>query len=482
MGAKFRVSICILVCLVILCGFFGIVFTSLQTYTKFIEDDIKNISKLVATNVYSDIRNELTKPVFVSLTMANDSFLKQWLEFEPNEYNYYAHQEELVRFLCGIKSKYKYDAVFLISDATKTYYYFDGINKIIRPDNKHDQWYYSFIDRARLYEIDIDTDETNENCLSVFVNCRITNDEGKLLGVTGVGLEISKIQDLLFTFQNEYQLDVDLCDSEGIIQIDSDTSNIGIVNVFDNAILKKNKSNILSNSKSVEIFQDQGNPYTGYYITRYIDDLEWYLVVKKDTTMLETIFYKQIVFDIVIYIVVVLAMILIIIYLIRKNECKLSVLSKTDLLTQLLNRRGFNEHLERKTSETLDDRSLFVFVFDIDNFKCINDKYGHLFGDKVLISVGNLALGIFSNTGVVARWGGDEFAGYIEGLEEEIIKLADTFFHELNTNFEYQSIDATVSMGLTKTQPLDTAESIIYRADSALYLAKESGKNRYILV
>lgn len=468
--------------MVILCGFFAIVFTSLRTYTRFINDDIRNISKLVTTNIYSDIRNELTKPIFVSLTMANDSFLKQWLEQETNEYNRESHQKELERFLYGIKSKYDYDAVFLISDTTKTYYYFDGVNKIISPDNEHDQWYYSFLNRKLLYDIDIDTDEVNKDCLSIFVNCRILNDNGILLGVTGVGLEITKIQDLLLTFQDEYQLDVDLCDSTGIIQIDSDTSKIGALNVFDTAILRENKNQILSNTETLEIFQDSGTPYNGYYITRYIEDLDWYLVVKKDTTMLEKMFYKQIIFDFIIFVIVVFAMILIIIYLIRKNEYKLNRLTRTDLLTKLLNRRGFNECLEKKISESQDDGSSFVFVFDIDNFKHINDSHGHLLGDKVLISVGQLALEVFSNTGVVARWGGDEFAGYIEGLEGEVHKQVDTFFNQLHNNFEFQRINTTVSMGLTKIQTLDTVDSLIYRADRALYKAKENGKNRYIIV
>ena len=80
-----------------------------------------NISKLTATSIYSEIRNELTKPIFVSLTMANDNFLKNWLKEESDAIDAPSHQRELQKYLLGIKAKYNYNSVFVISAASKYY-------------------------------------------------------------------------------------------------------------------------------------------------------------------------------------------------------------------------------------------------------------------------------------------------------------------------------------------------------------------------
>ena len=84
MEKKFRTKISILILATIIIGFISVFITNSITYNRIIQDDIKNISKLTATNIYSDISNELTKPIFVSLTMANDNFLKSWLKDEKS--------------------------------------------------------------------------------------------------------------------------------------------------------------------------------------------------------------------------------------------------------------------------------------------------------------------------------------------------------------------------------------------------------------
>lgn len=82
---KQRNKVGLLISLIILIGIAAIVFFSFTTCSKIIKDDVLNISKLTSTNIYSEINNELTKPIFVSLTMANDSFVKQWLEQEDSQ-------------------------------------------------------------------------------------------------------------------------------------------------------------------------------------------------------------------------------------------------------------------------------------------------------------------------------------------------------------------------------------------------------------
>lgn len=113
---------------IVLIGFICITIINYCTYGIVIRDDIRNISRLTSLNIFSSISNELTKPIFVSLTMANDSFLKSWLRGENDSPEQIA---ELQDYLNGLKRKYDYSSVFLVSAKTNIYYHYNGINKVI---------------------------------------------------------------------------------------------------------------------------------------------------------------------------------------------------------------------------------------------------------------------------------------------------------------------------------------------------------------
>ncbi len=481
MERKLKIRANILICVIIFIGFVAVGVTSYNTYGNIISDDIANISKLTTTNIYSDIRNELTKPIFVSLTMANDSFLKNWLKDEAAG-NTAAHQEDLRQYLMGFRKKYNYDSVFLISEKSKVYYHYNGINKVLSPEDEHDQWYYNYIESGLTYDLDVDTDEANHNRLSVFVNCRVTDENGSLLGVTGVGLEIDHVQGLLQAFEDDYALEAMLFNEEGIVQVHTRANSIETINVFDDDIIAQNRQTITAEHGSLVMMEFREEPFDGYIITRYIEDLNWYLLVKKDTSVLERSMYAQILGDLIIYIVVTAAVLAISNRIIRKNDKLLINMTRTDLLTGLLNRRGFNESLEKVTGGAAEGKPYFVFVFDIDNFKKVNDSHGHLIGDNVLRVMGQVALDIFSDSGMISRWGGDEFAGYIAGDREHVINAVERFFKRVQQEPAFELYSTTVSMGITRAHKIDNADTLIYRADQALYEAKASGKNCYRII
>lgn len=472
-----RVRVNILICAIILVGFAAVGLTGSVTYSEIIRDDIANISRLTTTNIYAEIRNELTKPIFVSLTMANDSFLKGWLRAEAAGDSSAEHLMGLQEYLKGIKEKYGYDSVFMVSEATKTYYHYQGINKVITPNDDHDQWYWSFLNKHTAYDLDVDTDEANHNRLSVFINCRVTDESGKLLGVTGVGLEINQVQDLLKHFEQNFQLEAMLFSRDGQVQVHSNSRSIGNENVLEQEVLAANRDQILEGRNELHTYEYQDEKADGYLITRYVEDLDWYLLVKKDTSVIEQSFQTQMISDIAIYVLVVLLVLIIVNRIILQKERSLMSMAKTDQLTGLPNRRGFNDMLE-KASATED--SLFVFVFDVDNFKKINDQHGHLVGDNILRLYGSLARQAFSGIGEIARWGGDEFAGFLRSGREETLKAIESFFESIHRTPEFENYHTTISMGVAVASRIDTADTLIYRADMALYEAKEKGKDRFV--
>lgn len=163
-------------------------------------------------------------------------------------------------------------------------------------------------------------------------------------------------------------------------------------------------------------------------------------------------------------------------------------LSLTDELTGLYNKRCLYEKLTQEIAAAAEQHfPLSVLVMDIDHFKDYNDHYGHLEGDKVLAEVGIILSGILRETDSAFRYGGEEFTIILPNTAAENAfsiaqRLREAFFNERFTPTQSVSEMITVSIGLTEYESGDTPERIFNRADSALYQAKNSGRNRVELV
>ncbi|OWR28104.1 hypothetical protein CDO73_19670 [Saccharibacillus sp. O23] len=159
-------------------------------------------------------------------------------------------------------------------------------------------------------------------------------------------------------------------------------------------------------------------------------------------------------------------------------------LLKTDSLTQLYNHQTFYEYLEDLVEQCKrNGLNVQVAVLDIDNFKKINDTYGHMIGDLVLKEV-SIRVGMaISPNDFAARYGGEEFAIiFTEKTPEEAAKYAERIRSGVEqANYSYMgNHPVTVSIGLSAYEPEDTAETMFGRADAALYRAKRTGKNRVV--
>jgi len=478
---KYRINI--LISLIILVGFISTILINYHNYSKVIKDDIRNITKLTSTNIYSEINNELIKPVFVSLTMANDSFLKDWLLEEEKMIDNQSHLKKLQNYLKGIEVKYGYNSVFLVSEQTKNYYHYKGIQKVINEKDTHDQWYYNFIDGHETYTLDVDVDQASNNTLTVFVNCRIQDPNNHLMGVTGVGLEMHQIQALLSTFEEDYDLEAFLIDSNGLVQVHTTDKMIENYNIFDDTSIKPLKEDILNNKMTLESFRYNEDGIDGYLITKYIKDLDWYLVVKKDTSVLKSIFMEQLTEELFILLIVIGFIVFTINRLIKKHHIQITKMAYTDPLTGLPNRRGFDEALNSVFEKfKIDDLNYTMLVFDIDNFKPINDTYGHIFGDRVICLISDYANEVIGKRGMLARWGGDEFAGILYSTLEEGKEIAADIMNKITNAPEFNKYNITISLGLTHMENLDTPNSLMVRADKALYQAKSKGKHQIYII
>ncbi len=153
-----------------------------------------------------------------------------------------------------------------------------------------------------------------------------------------------------------------------------------------------------------------------------------------------------------------------------------------DAGTGLLNKKAATEYAIEKLAEA-GDRTMWVIVMDIDDFKNVNDTYGHLFGDEVIRAVADTLRGTVSQRGIVGRFGGDEFFVLLEkvGNREDLKTLLKTIVKQLAVAFD-PKFKLTTSIGVSQ-YPTDGSsfEELFGKADKALYIAKEKGKNRHII-
>lgn len=169
---------------------------------------------------------------------------------------------------------------------------------------------------------------------------------------------------------------------------------------------------------------------------------------------------------------------------IRSNEKKKELEDKadTDLLTGLSNKLATERKIKEYMGKYPDTQSM-MFLFDIDNFKKINDTMGHAFGDEVLRSLGKQIGAIFRASDVVGRVGGDEFMVFLKDIknDEDILKEAgkvEAFFKSFQAG-EYVKYKATASIGVAIfPQEGEDFETLYKAADQGLYKAKKRGKNQ----
>lgn len=171
---------------------------------------------------------------------------------------------------------------------------------------------------------------------------------------------------------------------------------------------------------------------------------------------------------------------------VRYNEMRqgeLAVQASTDELTGILNRRSFTSFIKLEFINAKKNFSPFsLAIIDIDYFKQVNDEYGHLVGDEILIDLANLMKSSFRSTDKVCRWGGEEYAILLPGTSLPNAVSAIDHFRQKIENHEYQSssntIKYTISAGVSESLTIDkNIDDLIKRADEALYKAKSSNRN-----
>ncbi len=167
----------------------------------------------------------------------------------------------------------------------------------------------------------------------------------------------------------------------------------------------------------------------------------------------------------------------------KQEEERATRLAEYDFLTNIYNRRKFTTEFKKASKS---GKNINIALIDIDNFKGINDTYGHNVGDEVLVKTTQEITKIIESFGTLGRWGGEEFIIFFTGLEiistkelcEEIRRhIASTIFSADNKKFK-----VTVTIGLVEFKPELGYDKVFNKVDEALYKGKTSGKNKVVYI
>lgn len=170
----------------------------------------------------------------------------------------------------------------------------------------------------------------------------------------------------------------------------------------------------------------------------------------------------------------------------KKYRDYLEVLSFTDPLTTLHNRRSLMEILRQQDERTRRSGENYTLIMsDIDFFKAVNDTQGHDCGDMILQEIARIMKGILREQDGLARWGGEEFLFFLPGTDQKGARvLAEKLRNRIaETSFPWkgESLRVTMTFGVASCQGCRDHEECISRADKALYQGKEAGRNQTIL-
>ena len=166
-------------------------------------------------------------------------------------------------------------------------------------------------------------------------------------------------------------------------------------------------------------------------------------------------------------------------------EQKLVEMNTKDALTGIYNRRFLESRLQEEFERhRRHSHPLSLIMIDIDFFKKVNDNYGHQCGDAVLQAVAEKTSSVIRKTDFVARYGGEEFCCLLPetavNAAEIVAENIRAHIEQIENVFEGNSIKVTISLGISGLVDKDSPETLLKRADDALYQAKHSGRNRFI--
>lgn len=231
---------------------------------------------LTSDNVFSEIKRELLRPVFISSMMAHDVFLRDWvLAGEQDE-------SLITRYLHEIMARFDTFTAFFVSEKSRIYYQARGILKRVEEQEERDVWFFRVREMPEDYELNVDPDLANLDALTVFINHRVLDYQGDFIGVAGVGLTINFVNQLIAEYGDKFNREIFFVDSGGEVVLRSDGRQNGPQNIRAMQVFAARAEDILAGRDLA--FRSRNNGNLIHVSSRFVPELNWHLLVTLDET------------------------------------------------------------------------------------------------------------------------------------------------------------------------------------------------------
>jgi diguanylate cyclase (GGDEF)-like protein len=467
-----------LVSIILVAGLFG---TSIASYWVSRDSIVSGISAqelpLTGDNIYSELQKDILRTVFISSLMAQDTFLRDWILRGEKDFS------EIQRYLRSVMDRYGTITSFLVSEKSRNYYYPGGILKKVKEDDPLDTWFFRVRKMSDPYETNVDPDMANRNTMTIFINYRVLDYDNKFIGITGVGLTFDTVRRIIDKYQERFLRRIYFVDRQGMIVLAGQSMKDIKGSIHQLPGIKDVASSLLnadSKPNKLEYRSAQGDILLN---SRFIPELGWYLVVEQNKELSLRPVRRVFWLNLTVSTVATMLIMLITLFTVNRFQMRLEHMATTDHLTSLFNRQGL-EILFAQTVKDVDrfKVALSAILIDIDDFKAINDRYGHLAGDRVIQEMGKRIQEALRKSDVVARWGGEEYLALMKDCTlDQAFEIAEKIRKGIQENALHVVEGAgpiTVSLGVAQLRPGETRDNLLDRADQALYRAKEKGRNR----
>lgn len=456
-----------------------IIATSYFTFKEFFASNNQKQQEAVMP-LFSLITNEVIRPLTVSQYMAGDPFLIKYIQQDEID------NKIVFDYLYSVSKRFNTTSFIAIE---KHHLLIDSNNRVSGL-GKEDEWYH------RLKAIDKDhfTDFGNADDPHLFFDVKILDEKRNFLGFIGLAVDLDHFANKLSEFKENYGFEVYFVDENDIITLSSSHLMKTKSHHRQNELTKINNvdwyreynavhDNKINNVISTNIFGSAENKLIVSQMP--LPELNWRVFIVAPPTDQQSAYWLLFIPKLLIFLVVSLALYYLLSLCIVNFKSNLVRDSETDYLTQLPNR----SYIHWKYAElSKKHNKVSVVIADIDNFKILNDTYGHLFGDEVLKVIATKLNENLRSIDLTGRWGGEEFILIFPDTDaiqaQEIIdrirkNIANTPFTISSSS---SSINVTVSFGISESRLANVSlNEILADADKALYQAKANGRNQVVI-
>ncbi len=452
--------------LIISFGFSTVV--SLKSLDKLIKENNRENSLIYANEVGNAVIDIFSEAIAVSQTI-NNPFIRGILK-NPQNLSREEKSRIIRNYLSDVVVKFGYSTAFIADDSTLDYYSEWGYLKTIDPQNPDDDWYIPFKTSTKLYELNVDNDQANDNRMTIYINTRMRDSNGKFVGACGVGVPIKQVMTLLQSLEKQSDISIKLVSPDGIVRVARSGQ----------LVLERTEAEIKDLLKEYDtskqyLYKTKGPD--GYTIVKYIPECQWFAVIDYNggrTSIFSTMLFQNLMICLFVMLFVIVIINFVLSKLAKHTE-KFVEEALFDQLTGLRNRRAYALEIE-KLNKFPSLANISVTTMDINGLKMTNDTFGHTAGDDLLKGAAAIMKKFYSdNSWKVFRTGGDEFVALTSKPIGDKDNLIADFKNQLKTFHHAQIKELSVSIGIAKGTEHDVSsvEELIKIADKKMYADKE---------